>query len=148
MNERLIPRPNAFSIESWEALSREEQIRWWKAQPQPERRPFTSATIPRLERMCNWAELMITVFENLTEDNVQEVLAGCPPHIFLALRKESDELPLDSDDDGWNRLLFGKAICYAPWVTDDEIREFELESRRSFRDGVRLFRKHIHGVIT
>lgn len=41
MKERLIFRPNSITVEVWEKLTREEQLRWWKEQRQstPERSP-------------------------------------------------------------------------------------------------------------
>ena len=33
--ERVIWRPNAIPLEVWEAMTREDQITWWKAQEEP-----------------------------------------------------------------------------------------------------------------
>ena len=134
-------RPNSFTVEAWDNLGREEQIRWWEAQetrsppPEPSKgvEAYLKGTITR-------AELPTIIFERLTLTNVNEFLTTCPADVLELLRMHAYELPADGDDEGWGKLISIQGVCYAPWVTKEEIRESQLDSARQFRQGVQVFR--------
>jgi hypothetical protein len=145
MNERHIWRPNSFTPEEWEKLSREQQITWWKDQVEPE--PKGPAIHPLwavrgyAKGIITKAECLAFVFTRLTEGNEKEFLVGCPADVLRQLQEEADRLPANDDDQGWGQLISIESACYFPWVTDQEIQQGQKETRRRFREGVAVFRK-------
>jgi hypothetical protein len=141
MSERPIWRPNSFTPDEWNRLSREDQIRWWKdRQPKPQRLDPMKAI--RLFRMGTITALEMPgfVFVNLTKENVQQFLGGCPSEELQVLRQKAASLPANADEEGWSRLVSIQSACHDPWVTEDEIRQDRQETDRRFRQGVELFR--------
>ena len=141
MRERLIFRPNSITVDEWEKLTREEQIRCCKER-QPKRQPFDISRLLKNANAINSNELAFMILENLTEDNVREVLSACPLEVMQSLQANTASLHPDSDDESWSKDMYVKCVSYAPWVTADEIRQIVLEEKRKFRNGVRLFRKN------
>ena len=139
-----IYRPNAIASEDWAKLSREQQVQWWKDREPKTRAP--SKPIRGIELyntgIITKAELPCFVFERLTEENVQGFMDSCPPDIVFYLRDNVRRLPPDDYDEGWRQLISIGGVLYAPWVTEEEIRQSQEESSRRFREGVRLFRVH------
>ena len=139
--ERPIWRPNSFTVEAWDNLGREEQIRWWEAQETRSPPPEPSKGVEAyLKGTISRAELPTIIFERLTLTNVNEFLTTCPADVLEFLRMPADELPADGDDEGWGKLISILGGCYAPWVTNEEIRDSQLDSARQFRQGVHVFR--------
>src|SRR4051794_27763418 len=124
MNERLIYRPNSFTPEEWDALSRDQQIKWWKDQTsrEPKGLPIHPLRAVRLYRkgIITQAEILSVAFMHLTEENMQEFLDGCPAEVLQKLQETVDLLPANDDDQGWSQLVSIEAGSYAPWVTDEE----------------------------
>lgn len=141
MSEIPIWQPNSFTVQAWEALGREEQIRWWKAQDigSPPAPPSVGVEL-YLKGVITLMELPSFVFERLTLQNVEQFLATCPADVLEILRRQSDRLPTEDDHEGWGTMLTIRPGCYAPWVSEAEIRESELESDRHFRQGLKAFR--------
>ena len=116
MKQRIIWRPNSFSIEEWDRLSREEQIRWWKdREPKPglPRHPLEVAGL--YERgVVTKHEVGTFVFLRLTDENVHEFLEGFPVDLLTEVQSHADRLPADDDDKAWGELVFFVAACYSP----------------------------------
>ena len=142
MSDRLIYRPNHFTPDEWDNLSREQQIRWWK-----DRQPKRSSPHPRkglrlyAKGTITKAEIPGFVFDNLTEDNLEEFIGSCPEDVLQLLRNTAASFPADGDDQGWSQLVRIQGVCYPPWVTQEEIRQELQERDRRFREGVRVLRK-------
>jgi hypothetical protein len=141
MSEGPIWRPNSFTPDEWEKLSREKQLQSWKDRPStgPSLHPLNAVRLYD-KGVITHAEIRIFVFENLTDRNIHEFFADCPVDVMLQLQQSVSQLPADDDADGWAKMVRISGICYAPWVTPDEIRQDQAERDRRFREGVRLFR--------
>lgn len=141
MSERPIWRPNSFTVEEWENLGREEQVRWWKAQDlaSPPAPPSKGIEL-YLKGVITLMELPSFVFERLTLQNVEQFLTTCPADVLELLRRQSDRLPAEDDHEGWGTMLTIQPGCYVPCVSEAEIRESELECNRRFRQGLKAFR--------
>ena len=141
MNERPIWRPNSFTVEEWENLGREEQVQWWKAQNirSPPAPPSKGIEL-YLKGAITLIELPGFVFGRLTLQNVEQFLLTCPADVLELLRRQSDRLPAEDDDEGWGTMRTFRSGCYAPWVSEEEIKESQLESDRRFRQGLKVFR--------
>jgi hypothetical protein len=143
MSDGPIWRPNSVSPAEWDRRSREQQIEWWKAKERnrPAADPLRVADLYH-KGIITEAEISAFVFEKLTEENVQSFLDRCPSDVLLQLRQDSESLPADGDDPGWAKLLRFGIVCYAPWVTEQEIRHGQQERDRRFRQGVQVFRAY------
>jgi hypothetical protein len=143
----LIWRPNCFSPQEWDRLSRDEQIHWWRDQTTPSGLPLDPIKVVELYRrgVITLNEFTISVFKYMTESNILDFLRDCPEDLLIALRKESDRLPADDDAPGWGRLITISSASYVPWVTPEEIERCREEQRARYRDGLRLFRKAATG---
>ena len=146
MNERLIWRPNAFTPEEWDKLSRDQQIVWWKDQEDREQKgpPMHPLRATRLYRkgIITEAEISTFVFVHLTEENVQEFLDACPADFLQQLREKAGQLPANDDNQGWGQLVSIEGVSYLSWVSGEEIQQRQQERRRRFREGVQTFRTH------
>jgi len=148
--EHPIWRPNSFTSDEWNKLSREEQIRWWKAQDseheepreRPSQHPLRAIEMYQ-DGIIAKAELPTFVFERLTPDNATEFVAECPSEFVVQLQERVNDLPGDDDDEGWSSLISIRGVLYAPWVTEEEIRAAEDEQDKRFRSGVRVFRNAV-----
>ena len=142
--QRIVWRPNSFTPEEWDALSRDEQIQWYKDNKPKDRLPSNpqQAVEAYFEGALTDGEFQFRVFERVTEDNVQEFVEKCPPDVQIFLRQQTLDYPPDEDDEGWGQLRIIQSYCYSPWAepTREEIQEAEKESIRLVRQGVRLFR--------
>lgn len=143
MNERPIWRPNVLSPEEWSRLSREEQIQWWKAHsPPPGPAPHPLEVAEWYEQgIITELEISSFVFIRLTRENVDEFFDGFPTELLDEVRRRADRLPAESDDAAWSRLVKIESGCYAPWVSDEEIRQIADERERAFRRGLQIFRE-------
>ncbi len=144
MKERLIHRPNEFTAEEWESLTREQQIAWCKTDMarKPKGPPLDPLIYVQMfeEGSLTTFDTAIRVFEHLTVGNLATVIAGCSPPALSALTEVAARFPGDSDDLGWTQKLFVRMVAYAPWVTAEDIQRIEEQQSRQLRDGVRLFR--------
>ncbi|WP_146115652.1 MULTISPECIES: hypothetical protein [Pirellulaceae] len=142
MNDRPIWRPNCFSIEQWEQLSREEQIDWWNASQQTldgTRSPNHAADL-YARGVITKNEVFLYVFERITVENVKSFLVTCPQEILNWVMDGANRLPSDGDDKGWDEFGLTSGRTYAPWLSDAEVRSAEEEHRKQLREGVRIFR--------
>ena len=147
---RLVWRPNAFTAKEWDQLSQQQQIDWWKRKeretknlgPASPRNPLT-AMQSYLAGAITERELLTQVFESITPGNVNEFLAACPAEILRCLQEEADQLPADGDDQGWRGCTPLYSVCFAPWITAEEIQQIQRsreEAGRNIREGVRVLR--------
>jgi hypothetical protein len=144
----IIYRPNSFTQEEWDALSRDEQIRWWGG-----RKPKDAAPPNPLRAVERYRQGIVTkvefyrlVFERLTEGNVREFVEKCPADLRLLLSQDAANYPPDDDDERWGQCRRIQAVCFRPWDTPTK-EEFEAAGRetiRLIRQGVRLFRANTH----
>jgi hypothetical protein len=89
-------------------------------------------------------ELFMWVFGTLTQENIRDVLTGCPDEILQLLRKTVSALPDDGDDEGWAKPIFIRCAVYASGVTEDDIRQSKEEENHRFRQAVGVFRANDH----
>jgi hypothetical protein len=145
MTQRPIHRPNSFTPEEWDRLSREEQIQWWeKQQPEAEHLgPFEAVLLYRKGHLTA-GELPVFVFDHLTDEHGRKLFAASPYEVLQLLRRTAASLPADDDEEGWRQLVRIESVCYPPWVTEEEIRRSRQDRDRRFREGVRIFRKLDH----
>ena len=138
--ERLIWRPNAIPPEVWEAMSREDQIASWKAQPkapsQPKRR-MKEAISQYKKGIITANEFVCLVYKLAAPDEIEEFVSACPVD-FLSLLKES-LASYGGDESTWPRTFH--SACYPPWVTVEEIEESRRQEQQRIWDGVRLLKK-------
>ncbi len=143
MAERTIWRPNSISPEDWEKLSQDEQIKWWNEyQPKPGPTQHPLHLLKWYTRgIFTGPEFASRVWERLTEENIGEFLDGCPEECLLILQENSDRLPADDDDQGWQQLITIRGGCYSRWVTKEESEQALKKERQASREGLRVFRK-------
>ena len=141
--EHLVWRPNSISPTEWDRLTREEQLHWWSknssSQP-PRSHPLRAVELYNTGLMTE-SEVPNFVFERLTDENVNEFMAGCSSAVREILRAQVQQLPADQDESGWKRFVICRGFTYAPWVPIEEIQREQEELDRSYRHGVRLFRE-------
>src|SRR5262249_55887154 len=138
--ERLIWRPNAMPPAVWEAMSRDDQIAWWKAQPPAPRQPkrhmkeviaqYNKGNITANEFVCLVCELAAL-------DEIEEFVSACPADLLSILRESLASY--GEDERTWPRTFY--SACYAPWVTPEEIEESRRQEQERIWDGVRLLKK-------
>jgi hypothetical protein len=145
MADRPIWRPNAYSKDKWNALSRDEQIQWWKRQAAPKSPPSPLKIVKLFERgIVTENHLCIAVLESLTDTNIREFVEGCPANILQVISHYAQKCPNDDDDTGWEqKMQIASTPYHPPWVTEDEIKQSRLETDRRFREGVRLLRHQL-----
>jgi hypothetical protein len=138
--ERLIWRPNAVPLDVWEAMSREDQIAWWKAQPKalPQPKPRMKEAIPLYNKgMITVGGFVCLVCELAAPDEIEEFVTACPPDLLAALK---ESLASYGEDEGtWPRTFY--SASYAPWVTPEEIEGSRRQEHQRIWDGVRLLKK-------
>ena len=143
MSERIIWRPNEVSPDQWDAMTRAEQIAWWKDR---EARKPISPKPHMMKAIALYSQGNITLTDfctfaisHATADEIGEFIAECPPELMTALTQRLALYPEDAEDE-WPRTF--QIRSYAPWVTSDEIKAFEQEEENRFRDGVRVLREY------
>lgn len=147
MRERIIYRPNAIPAAEWEALSREEQIRWWTERepppgPPPDPLKELLKEVHRYRRgVLRDSDFISGVFPQLTEQVVREFVEQCPPDLLQILQATSDSLPPETDTVAWGEMVSVGGFCFAPWVTPEDIQRIQVERTQRFRRGLRAFRE-------
>ena len=138
--KRLIWRPNSVPPDVWEAMSQEDQIAWWKAQPkeppQPKRH-MTEAISLYNKGLITLGEFVCLVYELAASDEIEEFVAACTPDLLAALK---ESLARYGDDEStWPRTFYSG--CSAPWVPPEEIEESRRRAQQRIWDGARLLKK-------
>jgi hypothetical protein len=140
--ERLIWRPNEIPLEEWEAMPREEQIRWWKDHqlPPPAKPHMTSAVTLYKKGHITQHEFCSFVARIAIPEEIEEFIQKCPPELMEVLKGQlADYGP---DESNWPRTL--RSACYAPWVTAEEIEDLQHREQEQIWNGVRLLKTYLH----
>jgi hypothetical protein len=139
--ERLIYRPKEIPPDVWEAMPREEQIRWWKDHQSPPRpKTHMKQAISQYGRGIITERMFSTVVAKLAVmEEIEEFVRECPPELMAVLKKDLAEY--DADEAKWPRSF--SIRCYAPWVTPEEIRDSQRREQERIWDGVRLLKKYL-----
>lgn len=141
-NEQLIWRPNEVSPDAWEAMSREEQIGWWKAQRDPPRpRSRMQDAIGHYAR-GNFTETDFVTFvtQHAEPEDIEEFVRRCPPDLLAILR---DALAsYGEDESAWPRTFC--ISTRAPWVTAEEARNADRRWQEQIWRGVRLLKAYFY----
>lgn len=145
MNDRPIWRPNCFSPEQWQSLSREEQIHWWTEknggqQAEDGARSPNRATDLYARGVITKKDVPLYVFERITVENVKSFFVFTPQEIRELVIDAASQLPPDGDEKGWNDLRQLSGRSYAPWVSNAEVMSADEAQHRQLREGVRIFR--------
>lgn len=145
MKDRPIWRPNCFSTDQWEALSREEQVQWWNVENESQQAADGPRSPSRAAELYTRGVITKTgaalyVFERITVENVNSFLATCPQEILQLVIDGARRLPSDHDDEWWKELRLSSGTSYAPWVSEEEVKSAEEELCKQLREGVRIFR--------
>lgn len=138
--ERLIWRPNAVSPEAWEAMSREEQINWWKAQRSPARpKSHVKEAISHYAK-GHFTEIDFVTFvsEHVEPEEIEEFVRACPPDLLAILRDALADY--GEDESVWPRTFH--AGSHFPWVTPEEIGESTRRKQEQIWRGVRLLKEY------
>lgn len=146
MSEPLIYRPNSFSPEAWDALTRDEQIEWWKNQTTST--SYSSGSPLRVVQLYergvySMSEVPFQILTRLTQDNVFEFFKECPRHFIQFVAQVAAELPKDDDDIEWEQLRFIHAGSYDSWVTSEEIELDQSKIKKRIRTGTKIFRNAV-----
>lgn len=139
--ERLIWRPNAIPLDVWEAMSREDQIAWWKAQeepPEPKRHMKVAISMYK-KGMITLCEFPGFAYKLAAPEEIEEFIRLCPADLLAALKESLTSY--GDDETTWPRS-FGSA-CYAPWVTPEEIEEFRRQDQERIWVGVRILKQYM-----
>jgi hypothetical protein len=139
--ERLIWRPNAIPLDVWEAMSREDQIAWWKAQekpPEPKRHMKVAISMYK-KGLITLGGFVCLAYELAAAEEIEEFMRLCPADM-LATLKESLATYRD-DEKTWPR--FFSSACYAPSVTPEEIEDSRRQEQERIWDGVRLLKQYL-----
>jgi hypothetical protein len=141
MKERLIWRPNEILPEHWEAMSREEQIQWWKDHAKtPLRKPHMKKVIRLYQRGdMPPAEFCSCVMTFAAPDEIAEFVRVCPPELMALLKEELAHS--GPDESKWPRTYH--LSCYAPWVTAEQIAESQRQEQEQIWNGVRLLKQYL-----
>jgi len=143
--ERLIWRPNDIPLEEWEALSREEQIQWWKdleeSRPKRAKPHMLKAVEVYNDGNITQNEFGGLVCKLAIRDEMEEFIRGCPPDLMAEIKRMLAHYPGD-DQTKWPRTFC--IACYAPWVTPQQIEESQRKEQEQIWNGVRLLKEFIH----
>jgi hypothetical protein len=138
--ERLIWRPNAIPLVVWEAMSREDQIAWWKAQPKapPQPKRHMKEAISLYDKgMITVAGFVCLVCKLAASDEIEEFVAACPSDLLAALKESLASY--GEDESAWPQTFY--IASYTPCVTPEEIEESRRQEQQRIWDGVRLLKK-------
>jgi len=119
--DHLIWRPNAIAPDDWEALTREEQIAWWKAQQKPPglKRHMKEAIALYDEGNITLGDFISLVYKLAVPEEIEEFVRVCPPDMLAALK---ESLAIYGDDEkAWPRTY--SIAAHFPWVTPEEIEK-------------------------
>jgi hypothetical protein len=137
--DRLIWRPNELSTEDWEAMSRAEQINWWKARTErvPPKRRMSEAIRLYQEGNITSGEFATLSMRLAALDELDEFVRACPPELLMTLR---DSLAAYGDDEAaWPRTFFMGS--HFPWVGAEEIEDSNRREQEQIWRGVRLLKE-------
>ena len=139
--ERLIWRPNEIPLEKWEAMPREEQIRWWQDhQLPPPAKPHMKKAITLYDKgHITQHEFCAFVAQIAAPEEIEEFVQHCPPQLIEVLKVQLAEY--GPDESSWPRTV--RMATYAPWVTAEEIRDSERRQQEQIWTGVRLLKKYL-----
>jgi hypothetical protein len=139
-NQRIIWRPNEIPLEQWEAMSRADQIQWWKdRQGPPDPRPQMKKAIRLYHRgIITQHEFPQFVAKWATPDEIESFVRDCPAELLARLHEELDHY--GPDETRWPRTFHSG--CYAPWVTPEEIKEAQRQEQESIWNGMRLLKAY------
>jgi hypothetical protein len=140
----LIFRPNSFTRDEWDNLSREQQIQWWKDQQPKSVRPVDPLRFVEhySKGITTRNELKFAVFRCIVPANIHAFLDGCPPDILQDLNQFATTFPEDDDEQQWQQTIFIQGRTEAPWTTAEEIEKEDEERKKCFREGLRIFREN------
>jgi hypothetical protein len=141
--ERIIWQPNEIPLEEWEAMSRADQINWWKS-----RQAKTLHKKPHMKRaidLYNKGTLTETGFftfvaTNAVPKEIEQFVKVCPPDLLAKLKEYLTEH--GEDEQKWPRTY--SIRTYFPWVTPEEIEETERREQEQLWNGVRLLKAYFH----
>jgi hypothetical protein len=138
--ERLIWRPNEISPAAWEALTREEQIHWWKSRRAPAQPKAHMAEAVALydEGNITEGEFVTRVLQLAAPEEIEGFVRACPPGLLAALRESLTAY--GEDEAAWPRTF--RMASYCPWVTAGEIEESQRREQQEIWCGVRLLKEY------
>jgi hypothetical protein len=143
--ERPIWRPNEIPPLEWERIPRADQIKWWKdREPSPGKKLPMKRAVQLFRRgVITLLEFSAWVIANAAEDEIEEFVQICPPDLMAALQETLARAPADGDAEGWASRIFIHTRVYAPWVTQEEIKESERRDHEQYWAGVKLLRARL-----
>lgn len=145
MKERLIWCPNEISLEEWEAMSRDDQIAWWKKDIEPDgpRQKIHMVKAIELyqEGSITGMELVSWAMKYAAVDEIEAFVAACPPDILADLKEHLAHY--GPDEPKWPRTFCMSS--YFPWVTPEEIAESKRKEQEQIWAGVRLLKEYFDG---
>jgi len=138
--ERLIWRPNEIAPRVWEAMSREDQIAWWKAQQQPSapKLPMRALIGEYDEGNLTLSGFVCYVCQLAAVDEIDDFMRACPEDLLAELRNAL--AAYGDDENNWPRTFH--IACHAPWVTDAEIVESQRREQERIWLGVKLLKPY------
>ena len=141
MREQLIWRPNAIPLDVWEAMSRDDQIAWWKAQEKPRepKRHMKVAISMYKKGFITLGEFVCLVYKLAAAEEIEEFMRLCPAEMLAALKESLTSY--GDDEETWPRLIYG--ACYDPWVPPEEIEESRRQEQERIWAGVRLLKQYV-----
>jgi hypothetical protein len=140
--ERLIWRPNAIPLDVWQAMSREDQIDWWKAQPQAPAgpKPHMKGAIAQYKKgAITDGEFLGLVCKLAAPEEIDEFMRVCPADMLATLKEFL--ATYGEDEKTWPRTFY--SACYFPWVTAEEIEESRRLQQKQIWDGLRILKKYL-----
>jgi hypothetical protein len=138
--ERLIWRPNVIPPDVWEAMTREDQIGWWKSRPEelPKSKRHMNEAIAQYNKgFLTVDDFVCLVCKLAVPGEVEEFVSACPAELISALKESLANY--GDDENTWPRTFH--SACYAPWETPQEIEESARQEQQRIWDGVRLLKK-------
>jgi hypothetical protein len=138
--ERLNWRPNEISPAAWEAMTREEQIHWWKSRTAPLwPKPHMAEAITLYDKgNITLSEFVARVLELAVPEEIEGFLRACPPGLLGALRESL--AAYGEDEAAWPRTFC--MASYFPWVTAEEIESSQRREQEAIWSGVRLLKEY------
>jgi hypothetical protein len=144
--ERLIWRPNGISLDQWEKMSREDQIKWWKdhqekdRQESPRPKPHMKEAISLYDRgVITQTEFCVRVAKSAALEEIGEFVRECPPELMSTLKEDLDQY--GPDESRWPRYY--SIASFWPWVTPEEIEESRRREQEQIWNGVRLLKERL-----